>query len=85
MQDGVLVDLAVRADPGVEVVFLDTGFHFAETLETARRLEARYGLNLVTLRPDDDSPTYRTREPKRAATPARSTLWIGTSPDGRRG
>jgi phosphoadenosine phosphosulfate reductase len=60
MQDGVLVDLAVRADPGVEVVFLDTGFHFAETLETARRLEARYGLNLVTLRPDDDAPTYRT-------------------------
>ncbi|MGH9009293.1 MAG: phosphoadenylyl-sulfate reductase [Acidimicrobiia bacterium] len=60
MQDGVLVDLAVRADPGVEVVFLDTGFHFAETLETARRIEARYGLNLVTLRPDDDAPTYRT-------------------------
>ena len=60
MQDGVLVDLAVRADPGVEVVFLDTGFHFAETLETARRMEARYGLNLVTLRPDDYAPTYRT-------------------------
>jgi phosphoadenosine phosphosulfate reductase len=61
MQDGVLVDLAVRADPGVEVVFLDTGFHFAETLETARRIEARYGLKLMTLRPDDDAPTYRTR------------------------
>jgi phosphoadenosine phosphosulfate reductase len=60
MQDGVLVDLAVRADPDVEVVFLDTGFHFAETLETARRMQARYGLNLVTLRPDDDAPTYRT-------------------------
>jgi len=60
MQDGVLVDLAVRADPGVEVVFLDTGFHFPETLETARRLEARYGLNLVTLRPDARAPTYRT-------------------------
>jgi phosphoadenosine phosphosulfate reductase len=61
MQDGVLVDLAVRADPGVEVAFLDTGFHFAETLETARRIQARYGLNLVTLRPDDGAPTYRTR------------------------
>jgi phosphoadenosine phosphosulfate reductase len=60
MQDGVLVDLAVRADPGVEVVFLDTGFHFAETLETARRIQARYGLNLVTLRPDADAPAYRT-------------------------
>jgi phosphoadenosine phosphosulfate reductase len=61
MQDGVLIDLAVRADPDIEVVFLDTGFHFAETLETARRVQARYGLNLVTLRPDDDAPTYRTR------------------------
>jgi phosphoadenosine phosphosulfate reductase len=58
MQDAVLVDLAVRADPAVEVVFLDTGFHFAETLETARRVRDRYGLNLVTLRPDDDAETY---------------------------
>ena len=59
MQDAVLVDLAVRVDPDVEVVFLDTGFHFAETLETARRLRARYGLNLVTLRPDDSAAIYR--------------------------
>jgi phosphoadenosine phosphosulfate reductase len=58
MQDAVLVDLAVRADPGIEVVFLDTGFHFPETLETARRIQARYDLNLVTLRPDDDASTY---------------------------
>jgi phosphoadenosine phosphosulfate reductase len=58
MQDAVLVDLAVRADPGIEVVFLDTGFHFAETLETARRLGARYDLNLVTLRPDPDAALH---------------------------
>ena len=58
MQDAVLVDLAVRADPDVEVVFLDTGFHFAETLETARRVQDRYRLNLVTLRPDDDAAIY---------------------------
>jgi phosphoadenosine phosphosulfate reductase len=59
MQDAVLVDLAVRADPDIEVVFLDTGFHFADTLETARRVEARYRLNLVTLHPDDDAAVYR--------------------------
>ncbi|HZQ77389.1 MAG TPA: phosphoadenylyl-sulfate reductase [Acidimicrobiia bacterium] len=59
MQDGVLVDLAVRADPAVEVVFLDTGFHFPETLETARRLQARYRLNLVTLHPDPDAAVFR--------------------------
>ena len=60
MQDAVLVDLAVRADPDVEVVFLDTGFHFAETLETARRVQERYRLNLVTLRPDGDAAIYLT-------------------------
>jgi phosphoadenosine phosphosulfate reductase len=59
MQDGVLVDLAVRAAPGIEVVFLDTGFHFADTLETAGRMRARYDLNLVTLRPDHGAATYR--------------------------
>ena len=58
MQDGVLVDLAVRADPAVEVVFLDTGFHFGETLGTAERMRARYGLNLVRLRPDPDAAVY---------------------------
>jgi phosphoadenosine phosphosulfate reductase len=58
MQDGVLVDMAVRADPGVEVVFLDTGFHFDDTLTTGRRLRERYGLNLVTLRPDDGAARY---------------------------
>jgi len=59
MQDGVLVDLAVRADPAVEVAFLDTGFHFAETRETAERMRARYDLNLVTLRPGPDAAVYR--------------------------
>lgn len=58
MQDAVLVDLAVRADPRVEVIFLDTGFHFGETLATAERMQARYNLNLVTLRPDDGAETY---------------------------
>jgi phosphoadenosine phosphosulfate reductase len=58
MQDGVLVDLAVEADPGVEVVFLDTGFHFGETLTTARRMKARYDLNLVTLRPAVAAESY---------------------------
>src|SRR5438094_7328070 len=58
MQDGVLVDLAVRADPAVEVVFLDTGFHFGETLGTAERMQERYDLNLVTLTPAADATTF---------------------------
>lgn len=32
MQDAVLIDLAARAKPDVDVLFLQTGYHFAETL-----------------------------------------------------
>ncbi|MGH9002215.1 MAG: phosphoadenosine phosphosulfate reductase family protein, partial [Acidimicrobiia bacterium] len=58
MQDAVVVDLAVRHHPRVEVFFLDTGFHFPETLATARHLQARYDLNLVVLRPEPGATTY---------------------------
>jgi phosphoadenosine phosphosulfate reductase len=51
MADTVLIDLATKVDPDVEVIFLDTGFHFPETLETLRRAQARYGLNLRVERP----------------------------------
>ncbi len=44
--DAVLIDLAVKADPGIEVVFIDTGYHFPETLETVEEVRRRYGLNL---------------------------------------
>jgi phosphoadenosine phosphosulfate reductase len=48
-QDAVLIDLAVKVKPEIEVLFLDTGFHFPETLAYMRRLEALYGLNLKIL------------------------------------
>ena len=51
MADTILIDLATRVDPDIEVVFLDTGFHFAETLQTLRRAQARYGLNVRVERP----------------------------------
>jgi len=53
MQDAVLIDLAVKVDPAIEVVFIDTGYHFPETLETVERVRRRYGLNLriMTVRP----------------------------------
>ncbi|WP_315097230.1 phosphoadenylyl-sulfate reductase [uncultured Cellulomonas sp.] len=34
MGDEVLVHLAAEAVPGIDVIFLDTGYHFAETLGT---------------------------------------------------
>lgn len=58
MQDGVVVDLAVRIEPRIEVFFLDTGFHFPETLETARQLRLRCRLNLVEIRSEDDAAVY---------------------------
>jgi len=45
MADTVLVHMATKIDPDVEVVFLDTGFHFSETLVTLRRAQSRYRLN----------------------------------------
>ena len=50
-QDAVLIDLMVRADPRAEIVFLDTGFHFPETLSYLREIDARFGLNLTVLEP----------------------------------
>jgi phosphoadenosine phosphosulfate reductase len=58
MQDAVLVDLAWRIEPRIEVFFLETGFHFPETLETARRMRSRYRLNLVALEPEANAAFY---------------------------
>jgi len=46
MTDAVLIDLATQVDPGIEVVFIDTGYHFPETLETVELVRRRYGLNM---------------------------------------
>lgn len=51
-----LVDIAVKVDPDIEIVFLDTGFHFPETLAAARRAMERYAPNLTVLRPAADAP-----------------------------
>lgn len=59
MQDAVVVDLAWRIEPRIEVFFLDTGFHFPETLATAERVRRRYDLNLVVLRPVAHPANYR--------------------------
>lgn len=53
--DVVLLDLALSITPDLPVVFLDTGFHFAETLETARRAQVRYRLDLRFVRPALDA------------------------------
>jgi phosphoadenosine phosphosulfate reductase len=42
MQDAVLIDLAVKVRPNVDVLFLDTGYHFAETIGTRDAVETVY-------------------------------------------
>lgn len=54
--DSLLIDVALKVDPDIEVLFLDTGFHFAETLETVRLAMDRYALNLTVLRPEGPGP-----------------------------
>ena len=54
MADAVLIDVATRVHPSIEVVFLDTQYHFPETLATADRMKKRYKLELRVLTPDRD-------------------------------
>lgn len=57
MTDAVVIDLAVRVFPAIEVVFIDTGYHFRETLDTVESVRRRYGLNLriMTVAPHDEA------------------------------
>lgn len=59
MQDAVLLDVASKAiDPAqvhhekLKVLFLDTGYHFAETLGTRDAVVDIYGLELVNVEPE---------------------------------
>ena len=51
MQDAVLVDLAAKVRPGVDVLFLDTGYHFVETIGTRDAVEAVYDINVLNVTP----------------------------------
>ena len=49
MQDAVLVSLAAKVRPGVDVLSLDTGYHFVETIGTRDAVEAVYDVNIVNV------------------------------------
>jgi phosphoadenosine phosphosulfate reductase len=49
MADGLLAHLAARAVPGVDVVFLDTGYHFAETIGTRDWVSGVMPITLVNV------------------------------------
>jgi phosphoadenosine phosphosulfate reductase len=52
MQDAVLVELAAKARPGVDILFLDTGYHFAETIGTRDAVETVYDVRIVNATPE---------------------------------
>ncbi len=47
----VLVHMLIRHQPRIPVLFLDTGYHFAETYAYRDRMAAEWNLNLVNLIP----------------------------------
>lgn len=51
MEDAVVAHLASRVRKGVDIVFLDTGYHFPETIGTRDAVEAVMDVNVITLTP----------------------------------
>lgn len=51
MENTVLAELAHQYLPEADFLFLDTGYHFPETLQTARAVEERYSNRLVWKEP----------------------------------
>lgn len=51
MADEAMVHLAAQVIPGLDVAFLDTGRHFAETLEIRDTMAADLAINLINVEP----------------------------------
>jgi phosphoadenosine phosphosulfate reductase len=51
MGDAVLSHLASKVAPGIDVIFLDTGYHFVETIGTRDAVAATLPVNLLTITP----------------------------------
>ncbi|TAL18771.1 MAG: phosphoadenylyl-sulfate reductase [Frankiales bacterium] len=51
MGDGLLAHLASSVAPGIDVLFLDTGYHFAETIGTRDAVAQVYDVNVRTVLP----------------------------------
>ena len=57
-QDVVLDRPGRQVDPGIEVVFFDTGAHFPETLAFVEEVRARYDLNLTVTHPGPEADAW---------------------------
>jgi phosphoadenosine phosphosulfate reductase len=52
LADTVMIHLAEQAAPGIDVIFLDTGYHFVETIGTRDAVQAVHNVNLITVTPE---------------------------------
>jgi phosphoadenosine phosphosulfate reductase len=51
-EDVLLTKLAIELDPQIPILFLDTGYHFAETYAYRDKIATDWGLNLINLLPE---------------------------------
>jgi phosphoadenosine phosphosulfate reductase len=51
MTDALIIHLASQVRPGIDVVFLDTGYHFAETIGTRDAVSVVYPVNVINVTP----------------------------------
>lgn len=47
----VLLHILSRIDPKIPVFFINTGFHFSETIDFKDRIARQFGLNIVDIKP----------------------------------
>lgn len=64
MGDTVLAHLTSRAVPGTDMLFVDTGYHFAETLGTASAVQHSYPLRMLSIRPKESVEEHEAKRGK---------------------
>ncbi|MGH9020249.1 MAG: phosphoadenylyl-sulfate reductase [Acidimicrobiales bacterium] len=57
-EDLALLHMVHQLDPGIEVLFLDTGGHFPETLEFVDAVRRDWSLNLTVTHPGPDAQAW---------------------------
>jgi phosphoadenosine phosphosulfate reductase len=52
MADTVMIHLAEQVAPGIDVIFLDTGYHFVETIGTRDAVKLVHNVNVINVTPE---------------------------------
>src|SRR5919112_2826560 len=52
MVDTVMIHLAEQVAPGIDVIFLDTGYHFVETIGTRDAVSLVHNVNVINVTPE---------------------------------